>query len=136
MKTHLFGLSVLAAAMAVGSYAQGSIPVTANVPFDFIAGSRTFHAGQYTVREGPARGLIEVRSENGAVSAMAIGIGLESGFATTHPRLVFLRYGNTYFLSQVWGFGREGEELLQSRRERELTARRLTPENVVLRASR
>jgi len=133
MKTHLLRISVLAAAAATGIYAQNSNAVTANVPFDFMIGGRTVHAGQYVIDQG--QGLVAVKSESGRVIAYAIGGALVSPLDVSQTKLVFHRYGDKYFLWQVWRDG-AGREIPKTKRERELSASRHDPETIFLLASR
>jgi hypothetical protein len=53
---------------------------------------------------------------------MALTYGVGGGNDTpTKARLVFNKYGDTYFLSQVWSSGyAQGSALYQSKTEREL----------------
>jgi hypothetical protein len=72
MKTELFAaVAVFAFALAAGAgSAQAVIPgaLTVKVPFDFVVGTTTMPAGEYTVsnpsQEAPC--IIEVRSADGA----------------------------------------------------------------------
>jgi hypothetical protein len=47
------------------------------------------------------------------------------------PRLVFHRYGDQYFLSQVWSSSGQGNDIPLTRRERDLMASRITPDEPV-----
>jgi hypothetical protein len=95
--------------------------INASIPFDFIIGKKTLPAGQYTVSPlDNKRGLV-VRSEDGKSTAMVLTMGVQAKSAKNQTRLVFNRYGNTYFLSQVWrGYDSEGFALHKSNQEREI----------------
>jgi hypothetical protein len=134
MKTHFLRISVLAAAAAAGIYAQTLNAVKANVPFDFTVGSKTVRAGQYIVEAG--QGMVTVRSIGGHTTAFAIGCSLLSPLRTNPAKLVFHRYGDRYFLSQVWTGEQSGRELTKTKSELELNASRVEPEHIFLLASR
>jgi hypothetical protein len=119
---------VLALASAVVS-ANGQTPktVTAKVPFDFIVGSTELPAGDYSVRPiTNGNGAVLIKSDNGKSSAMRLTDAIEPQ-GQTEARLVFHRYGERYFLADVWlGTDSEGRQLRKSRHEsameRELAA--------------
>ncbi|HXR35825.1 MAG TPA: hypothetical protein VN754_07760 [Candidatus Binataceae bacterium] len=54
MKTQVLRTSILALLLAVAGHAQSSLPLHANIPFSFVAGSATLDAGPYTVDQGNA----------------------------------------------------------------------------------
>ena len=137
MKTNLLQVSVLAMMAVAAVHAQSYPKVTANVPFDFTVGSHTFRAGQYTLDQAGVSGpglLIECLDHKDAAFALAHSI--QSAAARSDSRLVFHRYGNTYFLSEVWAGGSQGRWIAITHRERELAARGLTPEVTTLLAAR
>ena len=128
MKTQLirnFGLALLAAASV---YAQGSQKLNVQVPFDFHLGNSMLPSGEYTVDEA-ATGVVRLRSANSKSAAMIITIPVQTFDTPSQGKLVFNKYGDEYFLSQIWQAGvNAGRELPKSRREIEVaaTARRGT----------
>ncbi len=124
-------LAVLALA-GMAAYAQ-SAPIRADVPFDFIALDKTMKAGTYSVEHmdvHPAVLLIRGVDHKGALFANTV---LSEGVKgqTTVARLVFNRYGDTYFLSQIWFGGNIANQLPKSHREAEM-AKIWTPTEVAL----
>jgi hypothetical protein len=99
-------------------------PVTAHIPFPFHVGDTVLPAGSYTAGTNMGSGaLIVLRSADGKSSVMTISNGAHSPDGRTQPRLIFNRYGDEYFLFQVWtGPGGEGRQLMQSKREAEMAA--------------
>jgi hypothetical protein len=94
------------------------------VPFDFIAGNKTLSAGQYNVDLRAFQGGVVVKSvDHDGGGVIVIGADLRSATTQGKGKLVFHRYGDTYFLSEVWGGEDFGRQLPESKRERELTAR-------------
>ncbi len=92
----------LTLAAAIGS-AQSSVKGVADIPFDFHVGNATLPPGQYTVKSGfPTSDSICFQSKDGSRNAMAMTIAVTQGKRDGPMKLVFNRYGSSYFLSQVW----------------------------------
>jgi hypothetical protein len=136
MKKHLLRISVFAVIAAAAAHAQSFTPLHANVPFDFVVGDHTLHAGQYTVHQGKVGGVVVIEPVDRKGDAAAIGIPMQSASGPIDTKLVFRCYGNACFLSEVWGIGDYGRELLKTDREREMAAKRKVPENTTIAASR
>ena len=117
-------LSFLAIFAASTAHAQSGGEQTANVPFSFSVGGRTFPAGTYSVRRlNPQsdRTALSVRSADGRAGKIVLTLPVQSGAARESAKLVFNRYGHQYFLSQVWTTAdNAGLELPRSRAERAL----------------
>jgi hypothetical protein len=117
----LVSIIVLAFATAVASNALPSGKgLKANIPFDFVVGDKTLAAGNYSIRQitANADGIL-VRSNDGNHNAIRLSNTLMAGTPKRKTMLTFLRYGNTYYLSQVWVAGsREGREMVKSSSER------------------
>jgi hypothetical protein len=120
MKKRLFyGLAAVGLA-AVCLYAES--PITAQIPFPFRVGDSILPAGSYTANIASGAVLV-LRSVDGKSTAMAISNGVHPSGGRTQPMLIFNRYGDEYFLFQVWPEpGESGRQLLQSRHEAELAA--------------
>jgi hypothetical protein len=136
MKTHVLRTSILALLLAVAGHAQSSLPLHANIPFNFVAGSATLNAGEYTVDQGHA-GLINLKAADGKASTFLFAVTGECAGTQTASRLVFHRYGNTYLLSQIWTAGNNCDRQVPvTSRERELVARNTTPDETIVLALR
>jgi hypothetical protein len=106
---------------AVSVYAAE--PITAQIPFSFHVGNATLPSGSYTADTGTGSGsVLRLRSGDGKSSAMILSYGVPARGGPTQPKLIFHKYGDEYFLFQVWGTSDIGCELMQSRRESELAA--------------
>ena len=128
------GLYLLVAVAYVS--AQPSTWIIANVPFDFVVRNQHFAAGAYSVTVSRAQGSLLIRGEDNGSSAFALSNAAQRARTETHPTLVFNRYGDHYFLSQVWAFGSDsGRELIPSKMEEELASKTGKPEIVALLAS-
>lgn len=117
----LFVLLTVAFATAVASAnGQSNQRVTAQIPFDFVAGDKTLPAGEYTVNSNDASGsALRIQNAKTGEGAFRLSNSIEARHNHTDARMVFHKYGQTYFLAEVWQGGTEaGRQLLQSKRER------------------
>jgi len=128
--TMLMLVAGLAFASAVVANGQGGSRLVAQVPFDFIVGDKTLASGQYQVQTVSSAGdALSIRSRDAKDQVLCLTDGANptrKGAA----RLVFHRYGNKYFLAQVWTAGSiAGRQIRKTRQEgaieREMLA--LTP---------
>jgi hypothetical protein len=111
---------VLALATAVVSVnAQSATKVAADIPFEFSVGYKTMPAGAYVLRSLTGTGdALMIQSADSSVTALrqteATGQKKDN-----HARLIFHRYGERYFLAEVWnGTDLTGRQLLKSQEER------------------
>jgi hypothetical protein len=135
MKTQLLRICMLAVAAAVAGHAQ-NLHFRVNVPFEFIVGTEILPAGQYAVDMQAPSGRLSIQCLDHKASTLVLGFPFRSAYDSGDDRLVFNRYADTYFLSKVWGYGSWGRKLPMTKRERELSARRITPNGVTVTASR
>lgn len=113
------GLTAASAAIANG---QSQKRLLAQVPFDFNLGDQAVPAGQYDVIiPGNTGGALWVLNHNGEPQRMIIGRSAERRGDKTIAKLVFHRYGSTYFLAQAWMSGDSaGCEVAKTKQERVL----------------
>ncbi len=120
--TMLVSIIALAFVTAVASNARsGGNNLKADIPFDFVVGSRTLAAGEYIIGQITTNSTdaVLVRRSDGGHNAIRITNAVSANAPKRKTTLTFLRYGNTYYLSQVWIAGSaEGRELLKSKSER------------------
>lgn len=115
----LVSMFTLCAAAATAN-AQLTYPVRAKVPFDFSIGNKKLQAGQYTFsRLSTDNRIILVNNVDDNTSVFQSTLGAQVLTAQNESKLVFNRYGEQYFLEQIWTAGeRVGMQLLESRGER------------------
>jgi hypothetical protein len=114
-------LSLLLPLSAIYAYGQGKTLVReAKIPFDFSIGDKTFPAGVYSVtRVNQERIMLRLSSEDGGEAINIVTSPVDAKEYPTTGKLIFRRYGDTYFLTQVWESGEiQGRQLLKSRTER------------------
>lgn len=120
----------LAIAGVSAAEAQNRV-VSANVPFSFYMGADGMPAGAYQVDQLTRGAALALRTRN---AAKAIAVWQISGKEHEAPRLVFSRYGDTYFLREIWtGNGDKGYQLARSKREKELASNGAAPVAAVIR---
>jgi hypothetical protein len=114
----VIGLALASAAVANGQSGQ---QVTAQIPFEFNVADQTMHSGQYQVNRANGAGdVLEIRNTAGTGRTMRLTSPvIAKDQQDKRAKLVFHRYGSTYFLSQVWLDGRStGREFSRSKQER------------------
>lgn len=129
----LFRIAFFAAMMAltagaIGQTSPGDLVV--DVPFAFSVAGQKFPAGHYIVKQ--RTDMIRIFNDHN-----------QSLFVPTHgafrgkvdgSKLVFHRYGDSYFLSSLWVDGnKSGKELYPSKAEHEVKAKQTEMEMAVVR---
>ncbi|MEP7362894.1 MAG: hypothetical protein ABI972_06530 [Acidobacteriota bacterium] len=119
------GILALMGCLSLGAQ---SIRVTATIPFDFRVGKTLMPAGNYMVTHDA--GVLWLKTNSGprkAVNVLVRGTQKGSnGGKSNH--IVFNRYGEDYFLSQVFQLGEPtGLEVPKGKIEKEMIAGRAAP---------
>jgi hypothetical protein len=98
--------------------------LTVNIPFDFSVSGDKLPAGKYWInRAQQSNGdmVVQISSTDGHSNITRLTIPVSASKPTRSGKLVFNRYGDEYFLSEIWPAGGvTGRELHKSRAEREL----------------
>lgn len=129
MKHNIFKLTAIFAiflGLAVtGVQAQAPSKVGVNIPFEFSAGTKTLQPGVYSIKRLSGNYLTLRRVDGKSSVILNAPLNLTSVDPNAAERLVFKKYGEQYFLSQIW---------LTTDTGRELTVRKkaATPEVVEL----
>jgi hypothetical protein len=101
---------------AMGQTISGDMVV--DVPFAFVVAKQELPAGHYIVK---AVDDDHLRIFNSQTVGLYVATHGTTRATTKGSKLVFHRYGDTYFLSAAWVSGNTaGRELFRSRAEREL----------------
>jgi hypothetical protein len=135
MNNHIFNMlkASTACAMLAVSCFSGQLDhetITA-VPFDFMVGTNHMPAGTYDVTTDQS--MVLIRGEENGSAAFALAISASADKTQEQAKLVFNRYGNRYFLSQIWYPGtNQGHELQVSKVEQEVAKNGGKPEIVAL----
>jgi hypothetical protein len=135
-------ISMVAVAMFVttlavtSARAQNAREVAVSIPFDFYAGNTALPAGDYYIRFNfNGAPVMKIEKQTGSAGIHLLTHPVQSNTIQDGSKLVFTKYGEQLFLSQVWSAGRStGEELNKTNRERglkqEIARRRAKPEMV------
>ena len=120
MKTTILRLTVIAAlALAFVASAQAQTALnfkTFAVPFSFKVGDKVLPAGEYRITA--ENQIIRVQRTNGKENAVSLTQNTRgANHNSSGAKLTFRRYGNEYYLSQVWLPDNLGRELKKPRRE-------------------
>lgn len=115
---------LVAVSCSTAAHAQSARTMKFHIPFNSMFNKTSMPAGDYTVRilDGASAKVLLIQSDDGRVKAAAASsIAVTARESASHAKLVFNRYGDQYFLSQVWAPGQDiGRELYKSRLEREI----------------
>jgi hypothetical protein len=118
MLTLIVGLALVTA--AVTAKAQ-STNVVSDIPFKFIVGDKTLPSGNYLVSSATSGGdVLRISSRKENASTMRLTNSVQGKAGNTKPRLIFHRYGEQYFLAEVWTGESTGRQLRKSSQERAL----------------
>jgi hypothetical protein len=124
MKTRALVMVAMMAltAMASTRVAQAQDRLVVNIPFDFVAGNMKLPAGEYSIKvAAPERTLLLIDREDAAASAFMSTNPVTKSEIQTESKVIFNRYGDRYFLSEVWSAGNSrGRQVLKSSRENEM----------------
>ena len=118
------GLTAASAAIANGKVSTKRLVV--QVPFDFNVGDQAVPAGQYDVIiPSNTGGALWILNHDGEAQRMILARSAERRSDKMIAKLVFHRYGSTYFLAQAWMAGDStGCEISKTKQERALERER------------
>ncbi len=107
-------------AALVSAHAQSPGPVVADIPFEFAVGGKSLRAGEYSLRAFTTNGdALLISSKDSNDKAIRLTQSIQARIVPQQGKLVFHRYGQRYFLSEVWTAGeRTGQQLRKSDEER------------------
>ena len=122
---------IVAAAVAAPGYralAQSSdVREVANVPFDFRSGTHLMPAGKYEISKLSDHMLL-LRGTDQARTQIIPAFDAVSLKTQDNGKIVFHRYGNQYFLYQVWSQGRStGFQVPKGHAEKEMLRAKAEP---------
>ncbi|MGD0774201.1 MAG: hypothetical protein ABSC05_15395 [Candidatus Solibacter sp.] len=128
MKQHIVRIlhaACLCLAVSLPSaFAQASQAITVDVPFAFQVNNKQFPAGKYHLTAGAGQPALLIRGVDTKQSMFGLTSPIDSKQIREYPTLVFSRYGDRYFLSQIWAAGSTtGRGLTAGAAEREVAQR-------------
>ena len=98
--------------------------LTVNIPFDFSVSGEKLPAGKYWVsrtNESIGDTVVQIQNADGRPVANRFSVPISTFKTKNRGELVFHRYGDQYFLSEVWpAGGGTGRAFIKTRAERDL----------------
>ena len=129
--TKAFGVCVMLGVSSLA--AQPGYNLVVNVPFNFTVMDKHFAAGTYTITSEANQGPLLIRCRQSGAAMFVIPLPAESAKIRDEAKLVFDRYGDQYFLRNIWYPGtNQGDQLRVSKVERELARNFQKPEETTL----
>ena len=128
-------LSLVLMLTAVSVCAQSEHSQITNIPFSFVVGQEILPAGEYTFAPNrkDSHNVWLVQCRAGRTRALFTTMPVRSSETQEKAKLIFHKYGDQYFLSQIWTpGGNSGRKLLMSRLERELAKKAIERQTIVL----
>jgi hypothetical protein len=121
MKRRVFAaLGPLTLITAGGALAQSNAVLKADIPFEFHVGAKTLPAGSYDVRPQFQSNVLFIRNIDTKAGAVILTNGVDAKEIPETGKLVFNRYENAYFLSEVFTPGyAQGRETVKTQAEQE-----------------
>jgi hypothetical protein len=120
MKQQIFKLTAICAiflGLAVtGVQAQASSKVEVNIPFEFSAGKTTLQPGVYSIKRMSGNYLTLQSADGESTVILNAPLNLTSSNPESVERLVFNKYGDQYYLAQIWLTADTGRELIVRKR--------------------
>ena len=94
--------------------------LVANIPFEYNVGYKTMPAGEYSVQTVVSAGnAVLIKSADASLCALRLSEATSRNKEQKQALLVFHRYGDKYFLAEVWnGVDDTGRQLLKYEDER------------------
>jgi hypothetical protein len=98
------GAVLVVSALALASSAQAQSPtIKVNIPFSFENGTEHLPAGVYTLQMSESGRILLIRGNS--ASGMTLILPDENSQPAKVGKVVFHRYGDRYFLREVWTAG-------------------------------
>jgi len=139
MKTKLYNLMAKAGVLCAIVLATACVSVQAqslqyrirvNIPFDFSIANKKLPAGNYSIGraiQNSDNSVLSILDGRGHTREARLSIPVLAAEAKNQATLVFHRYGDEYFLYQVWTAGETtGRQFFKSSAERALENQRMT----------
>ena len=118
-----------AAAITLSAQTTSQRLMTVNIPFAFSVENHSLPEGEYTIFTVTPERSIRIVSSDGKHSAIVNTLPNYANSPSENSRLVFRRYGDDYFLTQVWTAGQDvARNPLSTKRAMEIASSGGTPQ--------
>ena len=133
----LVTICLLIAATTLFAQTQNRQLLTAKIPFNFSVGNSSLPAGDYSISTVLPERMIRIDSADGQHSVILKTLPNYASSPSGNSRLVFNRYGEEYFLAQVWVAGENvGRNPILSGRAMESAKKGSSPQTMTVAAKR
>ena len=131
----LIAICLLFTAATLFAQTESQRRMKVSVPFTFAVEDHSLPAGEYLVLTVTPERTIRIVSADGKHSAIVNTLPNYAKSPSTRSRLVFHKYGNEYFLAQVWTAGQNvARDPLSSKRAMEIASSGGTPQTFTVMA--
>ncbi|HJX90925.1 MAG TPA: hypothetical protein VJ372_10540 [Pyrinomonadaceae bacterium] len=124
MKISLLSAIVFVTAVTSAQGQSLANKIRANIPFDFIVADKKLSSGKYSIgraRRDSDDTVLSILDVDGSSRAIPFSSSVQTLQAKDKGTLVFHRYGDQYFLFQVWPAGETtGRQFYLSQSERDI----------------
>lgn len=125
--------AVLAALLAAPSLMAQGTRLVADIPFAFHVNDQTFAAGEWTLmKTESARTYLWILKDQDLKSVMLFAANCAYRPLSSNTVLTFNRYGDEYYLSEIWTPGEVGSYLPPGRKEKALRLAGVKSERTVM----
>ena len=129
----LITIYLLFTAATLFAQTESRLLMKVNVPFAFSVEDRSLPAGEYLVLTVTPERSIRITSTDGKHSAIVNTLPNYAAAPSAKSRLVFHRYGDEYFLTQVWTTGQNvARNPLSTKRAMEIASSGGTPQTFTI----
>lgn len=138
MNKNLLAIAMALPLLITAAASAQTVHMRVTVPFNFIAAGSKLPAGEYDIQSvGTDEKLLAIRNLNSPAGILTFSNSTESLNASSSTKLVFHRYGDRYFLAELWVQGQKsGHQVTPSSRETEVALDSPRSEVVLLMARR
>ena len=103
MKKYLLTIALALTLLRTAAASAQTIHMRVMVPFNFIAAGATLPAGEYDIQSFGTEGkLLSIHNQNLSAGILVFSNPCESLNASSATKVVFHRYGDRYFLAELW----------------------------------
>ncbi|MFY9553080.1 MAG: hypothetical protein WAV20_10485 [Blastocatellia bacterium] len=136
MKKQTYTILAIAAVLATvfaSAQAQSDRLIAAKVPFNFVIKDKALPAGEYLFALAQLGGAdaVKIQSADGRITAFVPIRSANAKASQAEPKLIFNRYGDQYFLSQIYGLEESATQRLAKPRAEDRLATSTTERSKV-----
>jgi len=138
MKKYLLTIALALPLLMTAAASAKTVHMRVIVPFNFIAAGTTLPAGEYDIQSFGTEGkLLSIHNRNSSAGILVFSNSCESLNASSHTKVVFHRFGDRYFLAELWVQGHNtGNQVAPASYEKEVAMDFPRDEVVLLMARR